>query len=652
MNRQQIKTAIDKTMVKYSTNGNHLHGSVPPSNCRHNRQNHLYAKSFIFPLLICWIGLLPPANLQAQENKELLMNENAGIRINQVGFFQKGPKQAIIEGVERRAVPFYVVRLNQFADTVFKGQGQPAGKDAYSGAENQLADFSALTQPGDYFLSVPNAGASYPFKIMADPFQYLTMAAIKAYYYNRASMDLLPSFAGAWSRKGGHPDTQVFIHPSAVSKERQAGTVISAPGGWYDAGDYNKYIVNSGITMATLFNAYSDYPVFFQQLRVAIPGHTNQLPDILDEALYNLRWMLCMQDPTDGGVYHKLTSAAFDGMEMPDKDHDRRYVVQKSTAATLDFAAVMAQAVRVFEPFKDKLPGLIDSCLVASKSAWQWAAVHSHDYYDQQKLNKAFKPAITTGAYGDQDLRDETYWAATALLLATGDTTYLQSLQQHAPEHLTPPSWSSVDALADALLVKCLQPGDIKLLPGWSAAQQDILRAGIAGAKKRLLTLADQLISQPNAGNATIMGGRSQDFAWGSSSVAANQGMILLQAYQLTSDTRYQHAAISNLDYLLGRNSTGYCFVTGFGATSPMHPHHRISIADGIQDPVPGFLVGGPNPGQQDGVKNYPSKTADRSYTDQDAAYACNEVAINWNAPLIYLISGLEASQSSESNKQ
>jgi endoglucanase len=93
-------------------------------------------------------------------------------------------------------------------------------------------------------------------------------------------------------------------------------------------------------------------------VKLNIPESNNQVPDVLDESLWNLRWMLTMQDPEDGGVYHKLTNAKFDGMIMPDKAVAPRYVVQKSTAATLDFAAVMAQASRVFSNYDKPGNGL------------------------------------------------------------------------------------------------------------------------------------------------------------------------------------------------------------------------------------------------------------------------------------------------------
>jgi endoglucanase len=140
-----------------------------------------------------------------------------------------------------------------------------------------------------------------------------------------------------------------------------------------------------------------------------------------------------------------------------------------------------------------------------------------------------------------------------------------------------------------------------------------------------------------------VMGHQSGNFTWGSNSAAANQGMELLIAYKLSGDSTYLNAALSNLDYLLGRNGTTYCFVTGFGTNSPQNIHHRISAADGIAAPVPGFLVGGPNPNQEDQMSTYPSKQPALSYTDNQGAYACNEICINWNAPLVFLSIGMEA---------
>ncbi|MDI6403114.1 glycoside hydrolase family 9 protein, partial [Balneolaceae bacterium ANBcel3] len=111
-----------------------------------------------------------------------------------------------------------------------------------------------------------------------------------------------------------------------------------------------------------------------------------------------------------------------------------------------------------------------------------------------------------------------------------------------------------------------------------------------------------------------------------------------------TGETAYIDAAQSNVDYLLGRNATGFSFLTGFGSKQVMYPHHRPSDARPNIPPVPGLLSGGPNPGQQDECV-YPSDLPAKSFIDDWCSYAANEVAINWNSPLVYLLTAFEALQ-------
>ena len=138
-----------------------------------------------------------------------------------------------------------------------------------------------------------------------------------------------------------------MIHPSAVSPGRPAGTIISSPLGWYDAGDYNKYIVNSSYSVGLMLMAYEQNKEYFNRLNAGIPESGNSTADLLDELMFNLKWMITMQDPYDGGVYHKLTTPNFEGFVMPTDCHQQRYVVQKSVTASYDFAAVMALAARI-----------------------------------------------------------------------------------------------------------------------------------------------------------------------------------------------------------------------------------------------------------------------------------------------------------------
>src|SRR5260221_3745194 len=568
------------------------------------------------------------------------VDPSPSIVLNQVGFYTRAPKLAVVI-LPVSADSFYII-ARPAGDTAFSGRLGLSTPSANSNLSVRLADFSHLNKEGSYTLVVPGLPHSLPFIVGKKVVEPVVAAALKGYYYQRASMALEAVNAGHWSRAAGHPDRVVFVHPSAASAGRPAGTVISSPGGWYDAGDYNKYVVNSGITMGTLFDAYEDFTGYFDTLHTNIPpvegavqgpGAGRGLPDILNEALYNLRWMLTMQDPGDSGVYHKCTNAVFDGMVKPGVTRAPRYVVQKSTAATLDFAAVMAQAARIFKKFPEVLPGLSDSCLRAARGAWGWAIQHPAMIYDQDSMNKLYQPAITTGAYGDKVFDDERFWAAAELFITTREERYEGEVQRELGQgvalRLSVPSWANVAMMGTYGLLRYCD----SIAPA--------LRPAMAVLQGNLLKLSDSLVKRLSAFH-TVMGGRKTDFIWGSNAVAANQGMLLIKTWLLKRDKRYLNAALDNLDYILGRNATGYCFVTGLGGFSPLHPHHRPSISDGIVAPVPGLLAGGPNPGRQD-HQVYPFADAELAYIDKDQAYASNEIAINWNAPLVYLALAIAA---------
>lgn len=551
------------------------------------------------------------------------------VRINQEGYYTQGPKVAAVVG-GASADKFYILAAAK-NDTLYKGTLSAVKQSANSSLQTKLADFSSFKQAGKFRIVVPGIATSYTFPVAAHVHHASSVALLKGYYYQRVSMPLEERYAGKWHRAAGHPDTEVLIHPSAATAKRPEGTVIAAPGGWYDAGDYNKYIVNSGITMGTLLSAYEDFSSYFDTLRTNIPESNNKIPDLLDEVLYNLRWMLTMQDPNDGGVYNKCTNASFDGMVMPGVTKAPRYVVQKGTAATLDLAAVMAQAARIYKKYDKQLPGLSDSCLRAAKQAWQWALLNPAMVYDQEAMNKQFKPVVTTGGYGDRSFNDEWYWAAAELWTTTGEATYFTTVAKELNSDLSLPSWANVRMLGYYTLLKGGK--------SWPATQG----TDIDAQKNKLLRFADAYLPTiEQSAFHTVMGRSKSDFVWGSSSVAANEGIVLIKAYQLTKDKKYLDAALTNLDYLLGRNATGYCLVTGIGTYATMHPHHRPSVADGITEPVPGLLSGGPNPGKQDHC-TYAFSEPETTYSDTDCSYASNEIAINWNAPAVYLAAAIEA---------
>ncbi len=537
------------------------------------------------------------------------------ILINQVGYLPDAEKVALIRSDAQK---FEVIDAAT-GKVVFSGStGEPRYWEL-SGDTVRAADFSALVAPGTYRLCLAGtADCSGDFRIAPDVYNAIAKASVKSFYLNRSGIEIKEEYGSKWARPEGHPDTAVIVHESAASKGRPEGTVISSPGGWYDAGDYNKYVVNSSITNYTLLLFYQLYPEYCRSLNLNIPESGNDIADVVDELLYNLRWYLTMQDPSDGGVYHKLTNKQFFGFEMPHEATQPRYVVQKSTAATLDFAAVTAMASRVFanDP-SDELRALSATCLDASMRAFKWTEANPDRIYNQPT-------DISTGAYGDDNLSDEIFWAKAETALAGGvapDQDFLAGLSAGTP------SWNQTATL-----------GLISLALTREKAFSELQK----GAKDLIVKYADELAEKSAASPYRI----SLDwFAWGSTSDVANQAMLKIIAMNLTGSDKYLPSLQADVNWLLGTNPTGYCFVTGFGTLSPIHIHHRPSGADDVAEPYPGFLVGGPNtvvlndcppPLQR---STFPAK----SYTDSECSYSTNEIAINWNAPLVFVLGAMDS---------
>ncbi len=564
--------------------------------------------------------------------------------MNQVGFAPDQEKTATIDVDSLNAAPREVLILNAAGDTAWTGVASATMANPVSGKFRQIVDFSDLKEVGEYRIILNNR-STQSFQIAEHPYRELTRKALRAFYYQRASMDIVEPYAEGYVRKGGHPDDHVLVHASAATAERPEGTVISSPGGWYDAGDYNKYIVNSGYTMGVWLMSYELNKAYFDALKLNIPESqmvngkcpNGKCPDMLSEAMYNIRWMLTMQD-TDGGVYHKLTTPNFEKFIRPDQCKQPRYVVLKTTAATLDFAATMALAARVYAPYD---PAFCAQAKEAAERALVWAQAHPDIYYDQPKMNEEFKPEITTGAYDDTDVTDEFYWAATELYLLTHEEKWLNEINKwyivndQMVNAYTPAVWGNVAELAD---LEWMMHSDLTDELGWGATLVE-----------RLCVYLEPFITKKANGSVFVCpyGNCEEDFFWGCNSEGCCwRGIECLYAFHFTGDDRYFAGAQACLNYILGQNSTGYCYVTGFGTKPSSHPHHRLSYSH-PKGTHPGFLVGGPNRMRQDaetdGVKYPDGISADESYLDYQPSYATNEVTINWNVTLFALTAGIDA---------
>ncbi len=538
-------------------------------------------------------------------------------KVDQVGYPVNGPKIALVSAPAKT----FDIRDVDDGRVAFHGLLEPARLDPATGDTVEAADFSGLRREGRFFLEVPGVGKSWTFTVGGNVFEHTYFLAMRGFYGQRCgtAVDLGPEFPGY-----SHPACHLHgeFHPSSGQRGPRDNI-----GGWHDAGDYGRYMVNSGVATGTLLWAWEMYGPRLKQIRLRIPETGNGTPDILKEARWNLEWMLKMQD-ADGGAWHKQTSERFPGFIAPDKDTLPSEVIgtgsapYKSTCATADLAAVAAIAARVYKPFDAKFAA---RALDAARRAWNWT---------EQYPNVTFRnpPGVTTGEYGDSNCSDERLWAAAELWRTTGEAEYQQFFLAHYADYLptldSPPAenWKSL--------------GPMALRSYALSRRKDADAKAQAAIRDRMLAAARAIVNETSA-NPYHVSLQGKDYVWGSNGIAAQYGMDLLIADAIAPNAAFVNAAQDNLHYLLGRNTFSQSWVTQAGEHSVQHPHHRPSAAS-KQGPWPGLLAGGPNAGRQDSVlaalpKDLPPA---RVYADETDSYASNEIAINWQASLVFLLAG------------
>ena len=533
---------------------------------------------------------------------------------NQVGFLTKAQKQMAVVGAEGKEIVFKTSSSTEVLK-VTAPEAQvwiPAGDTAAS-----LVDFSEIQTEGKYQAYIDDEPIGHPITIGDKALEEAAKASIKFFYFQRASTALEEEYAGIYARAAGHLDTAVKYHPSTGKTDTEA--TFNGSKGWYDAGDYGKYIVNSGISTYTLLQLYQQNKEYYDTLKLNIPESSNEVPDLLDEIRWNLDWMLTMQDD-DGGVFHKLTTKQFAGNIMPEKGTAQRFAIGKGIEASWDFAAVVALASEIYKPYD---PEFAQKCIDAAQKARLWALTHPYEIFEQPS-------DVGTGSYTGSVEWASKLWTNIEMYRVSGDTSVV-SIIKSLPinnKKAVLQSWQNNYMLGIFTI----------------ATNPDAFEAEMVDSATSIITtMADSYIkSLDNNGYGVALA--KGDFYWGSNGVAANKGMILIHAYILTKDEKYLNAAQSIVDYILGRNPLDKSYLTGYGVNPTMNPHHRPSQADGIDAPVPGMIAGGPNASATDCAKKYNDANAvARSYYDNSCSYATNEVAINWNAPFAYVIGSLQA---------
>lgn len=521
------------------------------------------------------------------------------IRLNTVGYLPGRPMAA---SVANRNGTFQIRRLDDGA-MVWEGVLSLPRLNADTGEQLSAADFSALGTPpaGDYELIVAESGERVRFRIASDLYREPFRLATQAMSLWRCGAPVHGEHAGAHFEHGPcHMDDALL---DFVGEPGRRGPMT---GGWHDAGDYNKYVVNAGATVGVMFRAWSDFGPAIERVNLGVPQTTARLPGFLAELKWELDWLRSMQ-AADGSVYHKVSAKGFGGMVASDKDADPRFVVPWSSAATADFTAMMAQAARIYAPYDAQFAA---ECRDAAHRSFAFLQAHPEEH-------KAEQAEFQTGGYDAPD-DDDRLWAAAEWWETSGDAATLAELEERIAA--TP----NVDVDWDWQNLK-----NLGLLTFLFSERQGRDQRLVEQVRKSLLAAADRIVASSQAhGYARPLG---TTYYWGCNGTVARQSLVLEAAYRQTGDDAYRDTILDGLNHLLGRNYFGRSFVTGLGERPPLHPHDRQSAGDSVAQPWPGYLVGGANPRATD-------------WADRMEDYRTNEIAINWNGALIYaLASQLES---------
>lgn len=569
------------------------------------------------------------------------------IRFNQLGFLPDGPKRALVP--DPAASPLRWELRDAAGAVRARGGTEVLGDDAASGEHLHLIDFSSFTGAGEGWRLVVGETRSRPFPIAADIYARLPFDALAYFYHNRASVPIEARFAGGarWARPAAHaPDRATCFSGRGTDGRDWPGCsyTLDVSRGWYDAGDHGKYVVNGGISVWTLMNVWERRDTVFPDGSAAIPEAGNGVSDLLDEARFEMEFMLAMQvpeGPLAGMAHHKVADENWTAVPTPPHlDRERRFLYPPTTAATLNLAATAAQCARIWRGIDAAFSA---RCLAAARRAYAAAkanpAIHAGNFNG-------------SGSYGDREVGDESYWAAAELFVTTGEAAYGADLRAspHFRGVATEPGWPSTATLGTISLA---------LVPN------NLSRRERRAQRSRIVAAADGFLAEgrlegyripygapcgpqtPAPQGAAPQAPASHCYPWGSNSNLLNRAILLALAADFTGDPRYRAGVIDAMDYLLGRNPLDRSYVSGYGARPMAHPHHRFwahGVDPNLPPPPPGALSGGPNSTSRraDPVGRELGDCAPQAcWRDDIRAYALNEVAVNWNAPLVWVAAWL-----------
>jgi endoglucanase len=591
------------------------------------------------------------------------------ILVDQFGYLPADSKVAVIRDPQAgydtrdRFTPgdVYEVRRSSDAAVVFSGRPvawNHGAVEASSGDRGWWFDFSTVTAPGNYFIEdVSNLVRSATFAIDERVYKNVLQAATRMYFYQRSGLaKSVPHAEHCWEDAAAYvgPDQDRQAHD--ITDPNNKSKIKDLSGGWFDAGDTNKYVTNAIRPVHQLLTAYQENPQAFTD-DFNLPESGNGIPDLLDEIKWETDWLKKMQYP-NGSAALKVGVTGYFKASPPSSDASPRFYVPACSSATIAVAGMFAHAAYVYRGI---------AALRTEADDLQSRAIKAWDNYSgiQPKQTQCDSGAVKVPGADlkaeDQEL--QAVVAAVYLYAITGGGAYNDFVKAHYQE-LHPYhdiGWSRYNPeQGQALLFYTTLPdADPKLKESIRAAQSSDVRAGnqVYG-----FSAADDLYR-----NFLHEG----QYHWGSNEVRADYGNTNMDVviHGAASDPApYRTRALDTLHYFHGVNPFGKVYLSNmysYGATTSVNAiFHAWFKADCGQmyctatrwsdainsecGPAPGYLPGGPvanivaagipaslvPPAGQPAQKSYGESTRD----DPDKAYTFNEPSIVYQAAYLELL--------------
>lgn len=456
-------------------------------------------------------------------------------------------------------------------------------------------DFSETHNVGRYIIRNKRTGeTSWPFYIKPDVYREILIAATRMFFYQRSGFPKhIPYADPRWT------DDAAFIGPRQdteahfVEDRQNSGLARDMRGGWFDAGDTNKYVTFASTAVHQLLDAYRQNPALWTD-DFNIPESGNGIPDLLDEIRYEIEWLKRMQ-ADDGGAFIKVGTTDFRTFERPSLDPRPRFYAPQCSSATIDIASMFAHAALVFNSVP-ALSGDVEDLQRRSIKAWQW--YHSHPHQTDCDTQ-----AVKSGD-ADRSLEqqaDNAIAAAIYLSLLTHNPSYETYLIENLRNYCfyCHQTWYPYrPILGDALLYYIQQP---------SAAPR--LKLRVINSLENLIKHSKTYGLHPEFTPYSAYMPDDQ-YHWGSNFVQAVYGITNFDVYRVldssTLRSQYYDRALEAIHYFHGVNPLGLVYLSNmyaYGASHSANEMYHEWFGHGIYDnaltsesgPAPGYLTGGPN---------------------------------------------------------